>query len=227
MLTKPISAVVAIPSLNEEERISNVVTACRKQGVDVWVIDDGSEDTTAKKAEAAGAKILRHATNLGKGMAIRTALQAFIDSHYDLLLFMDADGQHDPAFIPVFLDSVSKSQADLVLGNRMSASENMPVVRRLTNQFTSWVVSLLSRQDVPDSQCGYRLVSRNFAKQFRPTTYRYDLESEMLIQAGRLGLIIQSVPVSTIYGDQKSHIHPFYDTLRFFRLVVRYRSFGI
>ena len=102
----------------------------------------------------------------------------------------------------------------------------MPAVRRWTNQFTSWVVGRLAGCPIPDSQCGYRLVSRNFVERFRPTTSRFDLESEMLIQAGRLGMKIESVSISTIYKGQPSHIHPLWDTIRFFKLVVRYLQKG-
>jgi glycosyltransferase involved in cell wall biosynthesis len=216
------SVLVAIPAYNEEARIENVVQGCLNSGADVCVIDDGSSDATSGRVQKLGASVIRHDRNQGKGMAIRTALHAFAESTYEYLILMDADGQHDPAFIPSFVERASNHGVELLLGNRMLSTSNMPTIRKWTNQFTSRVISCVSGQRIPDSQCGYRLLSRKFAQQFRPTTFRFDLESEMLIQAGRLGFKIDSLPISTVYEGQSSHIHPFWDTLRFIRLILKY-----
>jgi len=214
--------VVAIPALNEEKHIGRVVQACIASGAEVWVVDDGSIDRTAEMVRQAGGRVIQHPRNLGKGMAIRTALDAFARSDREFLIFLDADGQHDPAFLQSFVDRAAASSAGIVLGNRIDDARRMPFVRRCTNRFMSWLISRLAGQCMPDTQCGYRLVSRAFARQFRPTTSRFELESEMLIQAGRLGFRIESVPISTIYRGEKSHIHPLPDTLRFFRMIFRY-----
>jgi len=219
----PLSGVVvAIPACNEQARIGTVVGGCKARGIEIWVVDDGSSDRTADQARRAGARVFSHEKNLGKGMAIRTAMREFLKSSHDFLVFMDADGQHDPAHLPAFVETARSTGAALVVGNRMGAAEDMPWVRRLTNRFMSRVVSCFARQRVPDSQCGYRLVNREFAARFRPTTSRFDLESEMLIQAGRLNLRIESVPITTIYQKQASHIRPLRDTLRFLKLLARY-----
>lgn len=218
----PHATIIAIPCLNEQGRIGTVVGACRSLGFAVWVIDDGSRDQTSAESRAAGARVIRHEQNLGKGMAIRTAIRAFAEADHRYLVFLDADGQHDPSFIPSFIKRAGESGADIVVGNRMLATAGMPLVRRWTNQFMSWVIGHLAGWPIPDSQCGYRLISRRFAQQFQPTTSRFDLESEMLIQAGRLGLKIDSIPIPTIYAGQASHIHPLADTLRFIRLIARY-----
>ncbi len=216
------SFVVVLPACNEEAHIGSIISSCRVLSAEVWVIDDGSTDGTGDKARKAGARVITHEQNLGKGMAIRTAFTAFTQSDHEYLILMDADGQHDPAYIPALIERVRESKAGIVIGNRMLSKVKMPWVRRWTNQVMSWMISRLAGQTIPDSQCGYRLVSRSFAERFRPTTCRFDLESEMLIQAGRLGFKIQSVPISTIYEGQSSHIRIAGDTLRFLRLLVRY-----
>lgn len=215
-------SVVVIPALNEERRIHEVVCACRNYVSEVWVIDDGSSDHTKAKAEAGGARVIRHEVNQGKGMAIRTALEAFLKSKYEFLIFMDADGQHDPLFIPQFLERARETKADIVLGNRMLVTESMPLVRRWTNRFMSEFISWAIHQPIPDTQCGYRLLTRRFVREFRPTTCRFDLESEMLMQAASKEFFIQSVPISTIYREGLSHIDPIADTLRFGKLMFRY-----
>lgn len=207
------NAAVAIPAFNEASRLANVIRGCRGFGLEVWVVDDGSTDATAEVAQREGAEVLRHERNLGKGAAIRTALRRFHESGLERLVLMDADGQHDPAFLPTFLRA--GEAADLVLGNRMADPGPMPLVRRLTNRTMSWLLGLLCGTPIPDSQCGYRLLSRRFAEAFHPTTAHFELESEMLVQATRLGFRIGAVPIPAVYGRAPSHIRPFRDTLRF------------
>lgn len=209
------NAVVAIPAHNEADRLGLVVRACRALGFPVWVVDDGSTDETAEIARREGAEILRHPTNLGKGAAIRTALARFRESPCDLMILMDADGQHDPAALPVFLDAAGS--ADLILGNRMRHPAAMPFLRRITNRGMSWILSRICGIRIPDSQCGFRLLSRRFAETFSPTTSHFEAESEMLVIAARRGFRIASVPIATVYEKPASHIHPLTDTLRFLK----------
>jgi glycosyltransferase involved in cell wall biosynthesis len=215
--------IVAIPACNEESRIGAVVRGCREQGVEVWVVDDGSRDATAARSREAGARVIRHEQNVGKGMAIRTALAEFVGGDADFLVFLDADGQHDPAHLPEFVRRGVETGAALVVGNRMSHAEAMPRIRRWTNRTMSWIVSRLAGREVPDSQCGFRLVTREFAQRFRPTTAHFDLESEMLVVAGREGMRVEFVEIRTIYAGESSHIRPVRDTLRFLRFLWRQR----
>ena len=217
----PPKVIVAIPAYNEQTRIATVVKGCMALGAEVWVIDDGSSDQTSAQAQQAGARVIRHKGNLGKRMAIRTAMSEFLKTSHDFLIFMDADGQHDPAHLAAFVETARRTDAALVVGNRMGSTQSMPLVRRLTNRLMSRIVSRFARQKIPDSQCGYRMVTREFATRFRPTTAHFELESEMLIQAGRMGMRIESAPITTISQGQASHIHPLRDTLRFLRLLAR------
>lgn len=215
--------IACIPAYNEAARIGDVVARCASQVRQVVVVDDGSGDDTAAIARQAGAHVLVHPKNRGKGAAILTALEYFRQCDAEYAVLLDADGQHDPAEIPSFVACADATGAGLVVGTRMQNVAAMPRVRRWTNQFTSWVCSRLARQPVPDSQCGYRLVRRTVLSDLKFSTSRFETETEMLIQAGRAGHAIANIPVRTIYlAGRASHIRPLRDTLRFLGLVGKY-----
>jgi glycosyltransferase involved in cell wall biosynthesis len=216
------SVLALIPAYNESARIANVIRDALPHVATVVVIDDGSADTTAAVAEAAGATVIRHPQNRGKGAAIKTALDHLAQSDADAGIFLDADGQHDPAEIPLFIQAAQQQQAGVVVGNRLHNPVGMPALRLRTNQFTSWVTAKLARQPVPDSQCGYRLIHRSVLPDLHFQSERFETETETLIQAGHAGHKIANVPIRSIYDGQPSHIHPCRDTLRFLRLVARY-----
>ena len=215
--------IALIPAYNEAARVGEVVAKARRHVDEVVVIDDGSGDGTAAAAEKAGARVLRHEQNRGKGGAIATALDYFGRSDAEFAVLLDADGQHDPAEIAKFVETADREKADIVVGNRMGDTGDMPVVRRLTNEFTSWVTSKLARQRIPDSQCGYRLLRRSVLEDLRLSTARFETETEMLIEAARAGHRIISIPIRTIYETgHASHVHPVRDTIRFFIFVRKY-----
>jgi glycosyltransferase involved in cell wall biosynthesis len=215
--------IALIPAFNEAARIADVVTRTRQQVHEVIVIDDGSSDDTAAVAGNAGATVLRHEKNKGKGGAILTGLDFFRQSGAEYAIFLDADGQHDPAEIPKFLEAARTTVAGMVVGTRMQNTREMPWLRRLANWFTSSLTSHLAKQKVPDSQCGYRLIRRTVLGDFQLSTAHFETETEMLIQTGRAGHKIVSVPIATIYEQGRhSHIRPGRDTIRFFKLLRKY-----
>jgi glycosyltransferase involved in cell wall biosynthesis len=186
------------------------------------VIDDGSADRTGEVARAAGAIVVRHEQNQGKGAAILTGLDYFRRGEAAFAVLLDADGQHDPAEIPALVAAAEETHAGVVIGTRMQDTKTMPWLRYWTNRVTSWVTGKLARQHIPDSQCGYRLVARAVLPDLKLSTARFETETEMLIQAGRAGHRIVSVPVRTIYAGQTSHIRPGRDTVRFLKLIRKY-----
>lgn len=219
----PAKLIALIPAYNEATRVGDVVTQTRHYVDEVFVIDDGSADRTASIAETAGATVLRHTQNRGKGGAIATALQHFGGSDAEFAILLDADGQHDPTEISKFVAAAERENADVVVGTRMADTREMPWTRLLTNRFTSWVTSKLARQKIPDSQCGFRLLRRSVLKDLRFSTAHFETETEMLIQAGRAGHKVANVPVRTIYqAGRASHIRPWRDTMRFYKLVRKY-----
>jgi len=133
---------------------------------------------------------------------------------------MDADGQHDPTYAPRLLEALE--HADLVVGSRERNRAGMPWLRRATNDVTTWFVSLLARRRIPDSQSGYRAIRASVLRAVRPQSRRFEYESEFLIAAARAGFSIGEATVPTLYNAPGSHIHPFRDTLRFIRLVIRH-----
>jgi glycosyltransferase involved in cell wall biosynthesis len=218
-----VRTLVVIPCKNVEATIGPLVTRIRRvdAALDVLVVDDGSTDGTGRAALEAGATVLRHETNRGKGAALRTGFDHAVARGYEALITMDGDLQHDPAAIPAFLTALEAGAGDIVIGTRMRAVGEMPRIRIWTNRTTSRVVSRLAGQRVPDSQSGYRIMKTSVVKDLPLVTSRYDTESEILIRAARRGARIASIPIESIYGSGVSHINPVIDTLRFLRLVVR------
>lgn len=210
-----------IPAYNAAGHLAGVVdrvSAYVPRGR-IVVVDDGSVDGTGDVARVAGATVVVHAVNSGKGAAIRSGLRAAQELGVPYAILLDADGQHNPDEIPDFMARARATGADLVVGNRLGEASTMPWLRKATNYVTSAVVSMLAGRRVPDSQNGYRLVRLAHFRRFPLTTSRYEIESEMIIRAGRAGGRIASVPVQTIYAGETSFINPFIDTFRFLRMV--------
>lgn len=214
-----------IPAYHEEAHVRGVAERTRAQLDHVLVVDDGSSDATAARAREGGAEVIVHPENRGKGEAIKTGLRHWLQRPgIEFIVLLDADGQHLPEEIGRFLAAAATSDALLYVGTRMTDVADMPVVRRRVNRYMSRRISLLCGQEVPDTQCGYRMLHRSLASQLLDGTSRFDYETEMLVLASRAGVRIASVPISTIYSDEVSSIHPFRDTIRFFKLMRRYEK---
>jgi glycosyltransferase involved in cell wall biosynthesis len=214
----------AIPAYLEEKHIAEVVRRTRERLDHVLVIDDGSTDATATAARNAGAEVIVHPQNRGKGESIKTGLRHWLDRNFTCVIILDGDGQHLPEEIDLFLAAASSTRAELLVGTRMNDMSKMPFVRRVVNRYMSNTISRLCGQPIPDTQCGFRMVHRNLIPDLLGGANRFDYETEMLIIASRKGCHIESVPITTVYSDEVSSIHPVRDTLRFFKLMRRYRK---
>lgn len=214
---------VIIPAFREEKRIGDVVRAVRRSGLDVVVVDDGSQDATATVATEAGAKVIRHERNQGKGVALNTGFEYARKSGYDAVITMDADGQHSPDEVPKFIEAYVRTGIPVLVGNRMADVKGMPLVRRLTNQFMSWLLSRAMGQYVPDTQCGFRLYRCDVIPFVSAQAERFAAESEILLHIAARGIAIGAVRITTIYADEKSKIRPGVDTVRFLAMLLRYR----
>jgi glycosyltransferase involved in cell wall biosynthesis len=147
---------VLIPVHNEQGTIGLLVRQCRQLDFVVWVIDDGSTDDSAARAQAEGARVLVNpGPHRGKTAALRLALSQ-LPAEAEWLFIMDGDGQHRPADLPRFY--AERDGADLVVGDRLPDGKFMPLLRRWTNHFMSWLLSALFRSPVRDSQCGFRMI---------------------------------------------------------------------
>jgi glycosyltransferase involved in cell wall biosynthesis len=219
------SIAAIIPAYNEEKHIGDVARRTRAQLGHVLVVDDGSNDRTAERAREAGAEVIIHPQNRGKGESIKTGLRHWLDRQFDFVIILDADGQHRPEEIERFVAAaVSATEPKLVLGNRMNDVARMPRTRRIVNRYMSKKISRVCRQEIPDTQCGFRMLHRQLIPDLLEGADRFEYETEMLIIASRKGFRIESVPISTVYSDEVSSIHPVRDTLRFFKLMRRYRK---
>ena len=218
------NVVALIPAYLEERHIADVVRRTKNHLDQVLVVDDASTDATFTAASKEGARVLRHEVNRGKGAAIKTGLQELRSAEIQYVLILDGDGQHRPEEIPLFLEEASKSKAPFLLGNRMRDISTMPLIRRLTNQFMSSQISRVCGQTIPDTQCGFRMIHQDLIPHLFCETDAYDYETEMILIASREGFQISPVPVSTVYSDEISKIHPVKDTLRFLKLMAKYRG---
>lgn len=211
---------VIIPTYNESKAIAGLINQIHKLELKAIIIDDGSKDDTVKIALESGAEVLRNQSNAGKGASLIKGYAFAVSQEFDAVISMDGDGQHSTDDIKAFIQKVESSDCGIVVGNRMATTRGMPPLRIITNRFMSWIISAISKQYIPDTQCGFRLVKKEVLQKINLSTSKYETESEILIKAARLGFKIEFVPVKTIYSGQKSQINPFVDTLRFLRFIV-------
>jgi glycosyltransferase involved in cell wall biosynthesis len=222
-----LKAAAVIPAYREEKHVGDIVRRTRQELDHVLVVDDGSDDKTAERAREAGAEVIVHRQNRGKGEAIKTGLRYWLDRQFAHVIILDADGQHLPEEIDRFIAAAgSAPERIFFLGNRMNNLTGMPFIRRIVNRYMSDRISRLCGQEIPDTQCGFRMLDRQLIPELlSPESVRgFDYETEMLIVASRKRYPIQSVPITTVYSDEVSNIHPVRDAVRFFKLMRRYRK---
>jgi glycosyltransferase involved in cell wall biosynthesis len=206
-----------IPCLNEESAIGPLVKAVRRQVSAVYVVDDGSTDNTSACADAAGAVVLKKVSSQGKGAALTAGWSQAREHGFRWALSLDGDGQHSPDDIPRFFECAERTSALLIVGNRMLAAAQMPRLRRWVNGVMSWQISRLAGQTLPDSQCGFRLMDLDSWAGLPIRAAHFEIESEVLCQFALAGLPIEFVPIQVIYKQEQSKIHPWRDTLRWWR----------
>ena len=206
-----------IPCFNESVRIAEVVCGVSRFLPKVIVVDDGSADATAETARAAGAEVLHHSKNLGKGGALRTGFRHAREQGFIWALMLDGDGQHAPEDIPAFFACADRTGAALVTGDRMGHPTAMPWLRRQVNRRMTRRLSRLTGVSLADSQCGFRLVSLEAWSGVTLNTHRFEVESEMLVAFIAAGHRVESVPIGVIYDASRSKINPLVDTWRWFR----------
>jgi glycosyltransferase involved in cell wall biosynthesis len=214
-----------IPAYQEEKHVGEVAQRTRAQLKNVLVVDDGSTDATAERARSSGVDVVIHPQNRGKGESIKTGLRYWLERGSEYVVLLDADGQHLPEEISRFVDATgSESDAKIFVGSRMNNTTTMPLVRRIVNRYMSGKISRVCGQRIPDTQCGFRMLHRDMIPEVLSGASRFEYETEMLIIASRKGHRVASVPITTVYSDEVSSINPVRDTVRFFKLIRRYRK---
>lgn len=215
-----------IAALNEAATIGDVVAGIRPEVAHVVVVDDGSTDSTAAIATRAGAEVIRHETNRGKGAALRTGLASILPRDFTHVLFLDADGQHSPEDAVTLIAAAEHGEGDFVVGTRPFNRETMPASRFYTNRISSWVISTcFVGTRVYDAQSGYRLIAVDVLRRLRLSGRGYEIETEMLIKAARRGARIAHAPIALRYEGAASKLRPLRDTTRTCFLALRYRFF--
>jgi glycosyltransferase involved in cell wall biosynthesis len=192
------NTIAIIPAFNEEKNITSVINATKKYVDEVVVIDDGSSDNTSNISKEADF-ILKHAVNMGKGLALKTGIEFALKRNPELLITIDADGQHDPSEIPKLIAKFKEDNADLVIGSR-SRPDNMPLLYRYGNFFIHSVFRVLF-QNIKDTQSGFRIIKPEIYEKIKWQASDYGVEAEMLANAGVHNLKCIESPISTIYQD--------------------------
>jgi glycosyltransferase involved in cell wall biosynthesis len=216
---------VVIPAYQAAATIAEVVSRTSRAvpGATVYVVDDGSTDGTSEagRGQGEGATVLVHPRNRGKGAALATGIAAALEGGADVIITLDADGQHPPEEIHRLAAPVLAGDADVALGARARTGA-MPWRRRCTNWLSAALASRIAGSAVPDAQSGFRALSRRAAQAVRPGEQGYDFETAFLLAALARGLRVRFVPVSTVYDGRPSHFRPWADTWRQARVFTRY-----
>jgi glycosyltransferase involved in cell wall biosynthesis len=207
---------VLIPVHNEAQTIGQLVSGLKERSLDALVVDDGSSDGSGKIAQENGAFIIRNNKKMGKGVSLQRGFSYILKRDYEGIVTMDGDGQHDIGDIDKFVEKAGAYPNCVITGNRMSNTKGMPFIRYLTNHIMSGLISFICKQTVKDTQCGYRYIGCGILKGINLSCGDFEIETEILIKSSKKGFNIYSVPVKTIYRNEKSKIDPFKDTIRFF-----------
>jgi len=211
------SIVALIPAYNADRFVGDVVRRASAH-LPVIVVNDGSTDRTLAEATAAGARVIDQQPNQGKGVALKRGFQAAFDRGVAAVITLDADGQHDPSEIPLFVERFRTTGADLIIGERDFSK--MPLVRRVSNTVGRLAFSWAMGRRIRDNQSGYRLLSTRLMQAVLASEERgYEFEMDMIVIAVKRGWRIEGVPIRTIYGEETSHIKPMQHVVQFFRMV--------
>jgi len=212
-----------IPAFNEARSISAVVAGVRGVVDRVIVVDDGSSDGTGARARGAGAEVVVHAVNRGKGSAVRTGLARVFEGGFTHVLMLDADMQHRPEEAGRLLEAAARDGVDVVLGERQFDRDRTPAPRYHANRIGSAILARFVGAPVRDTQCGYRVFRVDALRGLELMSTGYEIETEMLIKVLRRGGRATGVPVTAVYAGETSKLRPVRDTSRTCFLAVYYR----
>ncbi|RLF03701.1 MAG: glycosyltransferase family 2 protein [Thermoprotei archaeon] len=197
--------VACIPAFNEERYIADVVKSAVKYVDKVIVCDDGSSDLTGELAKMFGAEVIRHEVNRGYGAALASLFRRAEELGADVMVILDADGQHDPSEIPKLVKPVLEGEADIVVGSRFlgDGGRGLPWLRRMGIRLITLMCKLLAYRNLTDAQSGFRAYSKRAIQLVRPTEKGMGASTEILLKARANGLRLVEVPVKTIYDEKK------------------------
>ena len=214
---------ILIPAYNAQETLGSVLKKIEPLKMDTLVVNDGSSDETKRVALENGVHLLEHPLNLGKGAALQTGFQYILQKNYQVIITLDADGQHDPSEIPSLLKIFESVKPDILIASRAAEFGKMTFLRRFWNRLGVKAVARLCHTDITDSQSGFRLIRTEVLKAVALSTSRFETELELLIKACKKGFSVLSVPIITqkVDGTVSSHFRPVVDTWMVCKLFLR------
>lgn len=211
------SIVAVIPAYNAAAFVADVIREAARH-VPVIAVNDGSTDKTLDVLLETGALVIDQQPNQGKGVALQSGFRTALEQGAAAVIQLDADGQHNPAEIPLFVARFQDTKADLIIGERDFSQ--MPFVRKMSNTIGRAAFSWAIGRHVADNQSGFRLLSRRLMEAVLKSGERgFEFEMDMIVVCARNNWPITSVPISTIYGEEKSNIKPVQHVVHFFRMV--------
>ena len=200
---------ICIPVYNEEKTIGKIVKDCLKYADKVIVCDDGSTDNTAEIARKNGAHIIRHEKNLGYGAAIISLFDKARKEDADIMITLDADGQHDPNQIPLLIDVLKQNNVDVVIGSRfLNKKSTSPGYRKAGIKIITSASNYATDFKVSDSQSGFRAYSKNAIDAIHPTEQGMAVSTEILLKASNKGLSVAEIPIDIFYEGNTSKHNP-------------------
>jgi glycosyltransferase involved in cell wall biosynthesis len=211
-----------IPAYRAVQTLASVVHPLRDAlpNVRVVIVDDGSGDDTVDVARALADCTVCLERNCGKGAALRAGFDCALRLGDDVVLTLDADGQHDPSYAPMLLRAVA--DCDIAIGQRRRAGSSMPLRRRMTNAMASMAIARVTGIRLEDTQSGFRAIQRRVLERVRARGDRYEFETDFLIRAARAGFRIRDVEIPTLYGPT-SHFRGMSDSIRIVRTIWSHR----
>jgi len=215
---------VVIPAFNEAATVAEVAEAALRYTQTVFVIDDGSQDDTARQLAGLPVRLIRNDVNLGKAASMARGFVAALEQSMDAIITLDADGQHLPADIPRLLEAAAEYPGDIIIAARLTGRERMPRLRRFGNWQADFWVAWAAGYPIRDTQCGYRLYPAALLEQLVVRGGRrnsFVFESEVLIEAARNGCYARCISIDTIYARsaRSSHYRAASDTAHIIAMV--------
>jgi len=197
--------VALIPAYNEEKNIATILLETEKYVDKIVVCDDGSTDHTAQIAERLGAEVIRHSTNKGYGAAIISLLKRALDMGADIAVTLDADGQHDPRFIPNLVKPILRNEADIVIGSRFLEKSEIPKYRKVGIKAITKLTNLATKLRITDSQSGYRAYSKRALQEIAPelSEHGMGISLQILTLVSEKKLSVKEVPITIKYDVEK------------------------
>ncbi len=222
-MNRDISVIAVIPAHNEARTLSAVIKGTLEYVTDIIIVDDCSDDKTLELAKDWGVQVITHESQMGYGQALNTGIKYALDKGYDAVITIDGDGQHNPSDLGKFLQKAKEPHVDIVYGDRMESTREMPHIRRLSNLISSFVISKFTSTKVRDSQCGFRLIKTRILKGIPQFSSGFLWSSELAMWVASSGFVIVHVPIRTLYA-QEGHSHQRYLslTLGFMSLLLRH-----